>query len=93
MTPEKIVHVAQTYSTQLSALGISPKRIDQNCSFADQSRTAVLQHSLYLCHGIPRFACDPGKIGKANRHLAAAQMCLSFAELCTLNELRDHNEP
>jgi len=93
MTPDKILAVAQTYSTILQAQGISPARIDPSCSFSTQTNSSLLQHALYLCVGIAEFAGDPDKIGKANRHLAAAQMCLSFAGLYTLDELCRHNEP
>jgi hypothetical protein len=93
MTPDKILAVAQMYSTILQAQGISPTRIDTSCSFATQTNSSLLQHALHLCVGITELAGDSGKIGKANRHLAAAQMCLSFAGLYTLDELRSHNEP
>lgn len=39
------------------------------------------------------FVDSPAKYGKANRHLTAIQMCLSFAGLYTLNDLMSHNKP
>jgi len=91
MTPQKIADVASFYAKMLRELGVAPRRIDPECSFSDQNKSAVLAHAAYLCENIAHFVQDEGKLGKANRHLASAQMCLSFAGLYTLNELRFHN--
>jgi hypothetical protein len=93
MTPQKIAQVATYYSTLLREQGVVSCRIDPDSSFATQDKTAVLAHVLYLCERIPTYACTEEKNGKAHRHLAAAQMCLSFVGWFTLNELRVHNAP
>lgn len=93
MTPEKIACVARRYSALLKEADVKPKRIDPTCSFAALPKEAVLAHVAYLCAHIPEYVANPGTLGKANRHLAAAQMCLSFVGLYTLDELREHNAP
>jgi len=91
MTPQKIADVATYYFELLREHGVEPCRIDPERSFATQSTVQILSHAAYLCAGIPTYVFDDGKIGKANRHLASAQMCLSFVGWFTLNQLRTHN--
>ena len=93
MTPKKIAQIVQQYSALLQQEGITPRRIDPNSSFANKSPCELLEHALYLCEQLPSFVFVAGKFGKANRHLTAIQMCLSFADRYTLNELRAHNRP
>lgn len=93
MTPQKIAQVVQLYSALLQKEGIIPRRIDLNSSFANKSQRELLAHASYLCEQLPSFVFVEDKFGKANRHLTAIQMCLSFAGCYTLNELRVHNSP
>ena len=91
MTPEKIVSVIEMYKQRLEAEHIPAKRIDTNRSFKNCTTREILSHAHYLCEGVCRYAMDPEKFGKANRHLTAIQMCLGFAGWYTLAELMDHN--
>ncbi len=93
MTPEKILAITNQYKECLSRQGIKPKRIDPSWYFKDCDQNELLAHAAYLCEGIKEFTHDPTKYGKANRHLAAIQMCLGFAGMYTLNQLVDHNRP
>jgi hypothetical protein len=92
MTPEKIRDVVTFYHSTLSQAGIQPQRINVDSSFGSVPRTALLAHAHYLCDGVLRMNITQ-QYGKANRHLTAVQMCLSFAGWYTLNELREHNRP
>lgn len=93
MTPKKIASVVSMYERLLSAAGVPKIRIDPGFMFEDQGKHLILAHAHYLCAGAKEFALDPQKYGKANRHLAAIQMCLTFVGVFTLRELMDHNRP
>jgi hypothetical protein len=93
MTPDKIISLIERYEEELAALGIPPRRIDPSRTFASLDREGCLAHARYLCDGAKGYASDPERIGKANRHLTAIQMCLSFAGLYTLEDLMGHNRP
>lgn len=93
MNPEKIISVTAEYQQRFLRDSIMPQRIDPLCTFAETSLTERLAHAAYLAEHIPDFARDPGKWGKANRHLASMQLCMSFAGWYSLNELREHNMP
>lgn len=93
MTPEKIFAVVSRYETELSQLGVVPTRIDTSRTFGDCTHVELLAHAAYLCIGAKEFASRPEKFGKANRHLTAIQMCLSFVGMYTLDDLMSHNRP
>lgn len=93
MTPHTIEALAALYAAKLRAGGISPQRIDPTCSFGEVTQSDVLAHALYLSEQLPTFVHQEDSLGKANRHLTAIQMCLSFARVYTLNELMAHNRP
>ena len=92
MTPEKIRDVVTFYHSTLTQAGIQPQRINVHSSFGSVSQTALLAHAHYLCEGVLNMNIAQ-HYGKANRHLTAVQMCLSFAQWYTLHELREHNRP
>ncbi len=72
---------------------IEPRRIDVSRTFGDCTPFELRCHALYLCEGLVELTNDPDKYGKANRHLTAIQMILSFLNIYTLSELMDHNRP
>jgi hypothetical protein len=91
--PDKILSLALRYDTELHKQGITASRSDENRTFSSLTPPEILAHARFLAQGIPAYVSDPGKLGKANRHLAALQMCLSFAGLYTLRDLMEHNKP
>ncbi len=93
MTPEKIVSVIEMYEARLFAADIPKVRVSPACTFACLSKAEILAHAHYLCDGVKKFAQDPNMLRKTGSHLAAVQMCLSFAGWYTLGELMEHNRP
>jgi|SRR3989344_3032521 len=93
MTPEKIISIIEKYEEELARYNAERKRVKTSWTFRDAPRACVLDHAYYLCTGAKEFARDPERQGKANRHFAAIQMCLSFAGWYTLEELMNHNRP
>lgn len=92
MTPEHILALADWYEQRLIGAGIPKKRIDTRKSFGEVARLEILAHAHYLCDGIKAYSQNPEQWDKTNRHLTAIQMCLSFANWYTLDELMDHNK-
>lgn len=93
MTPDKIILLTKRYEERLSGLHIPRVRMDVRRTFGFLNEEEILAHAHYLCGGIPEFAYDPGKWGKTNRHYTAVQMCLSYADWYTLEDLMNHNHP
>ncbi|MHB8710609.1 MAG: hypothetical protein ACYC6X_03615 [Minisyncoccota bacterium] len=93
MTPEKIIAVIEMYEERLRRARIRKIRMDPKCTFESLSKGLLLAHAHSLCEGVKEYARDPQKQGKANRHLTAVQMCLSFAGWYTLEDLMNHNRP
>jgi hypothetical protein len=93
MKGQKIIEVIEAYERRLSAAGIPKKRMDPNRTFQRLSPEELLAHAYHLCGGAKEYAADEARLGKANRHLTAIQMCLSFAGWYTLAELMEHNRP
>lgn len=91
MTPQKIIALADKYEQVLAVLHTPKKRMDPNRTFASLTKKGMLAHAHHLCASVKKCAADPEKYGKANRHLAALQMILSFAGLYTLGELMEQN--
>jgi hypothetical protein len=92
MKPEKIIALAMRYEEVLAHMGVVPVRISIEQHFSSCSSGQILSHARYLAHGIR--SIDPvHQYGKLNRHLAALQMCLSFAGFYSLRELMSHNRP
>lgn len=90
MTPRKILEVVSMYEKRLVAEGVPKKRISPGLSFGVCNTQELLAHAHYLCDGLKDYAQDPQRQGKANRHLTAIQMCLSFANWYTLAQLMEH---
>ncbi len=93
MTPEKIIAVIEMYETALRAEGIQKVRINPKRTFGSLTKGEVLAHAHYLCDGVKEYAKDPTKQRKTGSHLTAIQMCLSFADWYTLEELMNMNRP
>lgn len=93
MTPEKMVSIIDTYERNLRRAKIREVRMSPKRTFASLGVRKILEHAHFLCNGAKQFALDPQKWGKANRHLTAIQMCLSFAGWYTLEDLMSHNRP
>lgn len=91
MTPEKVVSVIKMYTFWLKVAKVPKKRMDPSKTFGSASKRALLAHAHFLCQGVIDFSSDPGKTGKMHRHLTAVQMCLSFADWYTLEDLMRHN--
>lgn len=93
MTPERILALINTYEEHLREANVPKVRMDPKRTFEALNRDEILAHAHFLCEGAKQYARDPDKIGKANRHLTAIQMCLSFAGWYTLADLMNHNKP
>lgn len=93
MTPQKIVSLIESYEEFLALIRVPKIRMDQEKSFGSLSSGEILAHAHFLCDDAKKYATNPEQFGKANRHLTAIQMCLSFANIYTLGELMDHNRP
>lgn len=91
MTPEKIIEVIEMYEKRLRERNVPKARVDPKCVFAAFTEDELLAHAHYLCDGAKEYARNPEKYGKANRHLTAIQMCMSFAGEYTLEDLMNHN--
>lgn len=91
MSPEKIADLARRYMEELEEDAVEPERMDEDHTFESLTERGILSHALYLAHGILKFVHNPEKYDKANRHLTAIQMCLSFAGRYMLKELMEHN--
>lgn len=91
MTPEKIISTIEMYEERLSDASVPKVRMDPRRTFASLSTAERLAHAHFLCSGVKEYARDPQKKRKAGSHLAAVQMCLSFAGWYTLEELMQHN--
>jgi len=93
MDPQKIISVIESCETRLQHLHIPKVRMDLSRTFGSLSREQLLMHGHYLCDGVKRYALDPQLQRKTGSHLTAVQMCLSFADWYTLEELMNHNWP
>lgn len=91
MTPEKILSLVAMYAAGLIITDTPKVRFEPSRTFKSASQKELLAHAHYLCDGTKEFAGDPARFDKANRHLTAIQMCLSFAGIYTLEELMEHN--
>lgn len=87
----QIIKVVEMYEKRLAAAKIPKTAMDPNQTFGSLSQTEILAHAHHLIDGIKEFLKYPSKDGKTNRHLASIQMCLSFANWYTLEELKSHN--
>jgi hypothetical protein len=94
MTPQKIITIIEGYEQQLAALGVERQRMDPFRTFASTSMEERLMHAHYLCGaGVKEYAFDPLRQRKTGSHLTAIQMCLSFADWYTLQQLMEANKP
>lgn len=93
MEVEKIKSIVEVYTLLLTAKGVVAEKIETNRTFGSCTQKETLSHAAYLCENIVKFVDNPEKLGKTNRHLTAIQMCLSFANLYTLEDLMSHNRP
>lgn len=91
MSTAQVLEITGRYEGQLVKEGVSKRQIDGNRTFASLSNEEMLAHALYLCENVRIFATQPHRYDKMMRHFASLQMCLSFADLYTLNELQQHN--
>ncbi len=92
MTPNKIKYVATTLISNLEKSGIEPIRFRPDVYLDEASMLDRKRHALYLLKNVLVFI-EEGRVGKANRHLAAAQTCLSFARFATVSESMELNRP
>jgi hypothetical protein len=92
MTPDKIVSVIEGCRQYLEGLGVEAERIEPHKTFGSCSDREVLAHARYLVDNFKNIDIER-QYGKANRHLTAIQMCLSFAGEYTLLDLMNHNRP
>lgn len=93
MTPEKIISVVEMYEKRLREEGVPKTRMNIKRTFASASKSELLAHAHFLCEGLKGYARDPGKLRKTGSHLTVVQMCLSFADWYTLEDLMNHNKP
>ncbi len=88
---EVIVAIIERYERRLSEAGIPKTKMNPNRTFGSLNMLELLAHAHYLCDEVKELAGNSGKQRKLGSHLAAVQMCLSFADWYTLQELREHN--
>jgi hypothetical protein len=86
-----MIGIIEQYERVLTHSKIPKERMSPKRTFQGLSPQELLAHAHALCEGAKTYARDPEKWGKANRHFAAIQMCLSFAGWYTLADLKDHN--
>lgn len=91
MSTEQMLRMLEIYEKRLAAIGIPKVAMDSDRTFGSLSRDEILAHAHYLIDGTRKHILDPDKEGKANRHFASIQMCLSFANWYTLEDLKGHN--
>lgn len=91
MDTRQILQVLAMYEERLLQEGIPKIAMSDDRYFGSLSKEENLAHAHYLIEGTRKFALDPKKEGKMNRHLTAIQMCLSNALWYTLEELKSHN--
>ncbi len=94
MTSAKILSILAKYEQFFSLIeyGVEPRRIDPSRTFESCTKQEILSHARYLVENFKNINVET-QCGKANRHLAAIQMCLSFAGIFTLQDLMNHNRP
>lgn len=92
MTPEKVVSVINRYKNELTHAGVVATCIDPRHTLASCTVTEILSHALFLIEQFDELCLDR-QFAKASRQLSAIQICLSFAGLYSLNELKLHNRP
>lgn len=92
MTPDKMIQVVTRYEKRLQAKGVFKERMQPRRTFGSCTEAELLAHAYYLSDNVKEFANDPTRWGRANRHFTAMQMCLSFANWYTLEELMRHNK-
>jgi hypothetical protein len=91
VTPEHLLKLLDRYENELVLGQIPKKRMDVSKCFSSISPLDRLAHAHYLIEGCRAAARDLSTWDKANRHLTAIQMCMSFAGLYSLAELMEHN--
>ena len=91
MDAKKILEVTALYRARFEVEGIPARRMDLDQFFS--SKAQMLEHAHHLLGGIEEYLKDPGKQGKANRHLASVQVLLWVARWYTLQELMSHSRP
>ncbi|MBU1091574.1 hypothetical protein KKA27_01805 [Patescibacteria group bacterium] len=91
MTSGQIISVIEMYEDLFRKALIPKIRMDPKRTFASLSNKEMLAHAHFLTDGVKQFAKDPEKRRKTGSHLTAIQMCLSFANWYTLEELMEHN--
>ncbi len=92
MNVELICANVEMYRRLLGEMHIVPERLSVKRTFASASREELLAHAQHL---VDYFSVIDLTLqyGKANRHLTAIQMCLSFAGVYTLGDLLEHKCP
>jgi hypothetical protein len=94
MSPEHIEKIVDAYVLRLEEIGVIALRMETDRTFKSLSNVEILQHSKHLCINILTFLYKLYNLKsndehyndlkeKTNRHLAALQVCLSFAGLYT----------
>ncbi len=92
MKRKEILAIVAKYKKKLERSAITPRRIAKRRTFGSCTHIELLQHALYLVVHIEEIDSVRQR-DKLNRHFAAMQMCLSFADWYTLESLMNHNRP
>ena len=94
MTPkERIVSIIEMYEERLQIEGVQKDlKIDVKRTLGSFKKKELLGYAYSLCDEVKKCARDPGKQRKTGSLLATLQACLSFAGLCTLEELINDNK-
>ena len=95
MTPEDVERIVDGYREELERLGVPKKKMDGYRTFNSLGIPDRLAHAHYLCDNIRELLktkrktwSDGRKIGS---HLTSIQLCLSFSDKFSLDDLRHHN--
>ena len=93
MAPEMIIAVIEMYEERLRGERVPKARMDPKRAFGSATKDELLAHAHFLCDGVKKYALDPEKQRKTGSHLTSVQLCLSFADWYTLEDLMNHNRP
>ncbi len=88
-----MLSVVETCEEFLLREGVPKIQMDENRTFGSLSIDERLAHAHFLCEGAKKYIMNPEQYGKANRHLTAIQMLMSFADIFTLRDLKNQSRP
>ena len=91
MTGPKIREVLVLYARKLTSMGIAPRRADARKEYICMV-AAELQHAFWMVHEADGFV-ERDELEEAQRQLGFIQGILWTTGICTIDEMREHNDP